>query len=207
MNASYSELRARARDSLRGNWGKAVGGFVLSMLMAAVIGLINYLVPFLGNLVSILVSGAISLGLISFYMGIARKENPPVSEVFSGFSHFIKAFCLYFMIGLFTLLWTLLFIIPGIIAAFRYSQAYFILRDNPDIGVMEAINESKQIMKGNKWRFFVLQLTFIGWAILAAIPFGLGFLWLCPYISVTQAHFYDDVTGRGQGQAPAPDSF
>ncbi|GLX70318.1 DUF975 family protein [Paenibacillus glycanilyticus] len=205
MNASYSELRARARDSLRGNWGKAVGGFVLSLLMGAVIGLINYLLPFLGNLVSILVSGSISLGLISFYLGIARKENPPVSEVFSGFSLFIKAFCLYFMVGLFTFLWTLLLVIPGIIAALRYSQAYFILRDNPDIGIMAAIDESKQIMKGNKWRYFVLQLTFIGWAILAAIPCGLGFLWLAPYVSVTHAHFYDNVTGRFP--APAPDSF
>ncbi|WP_435169063.1 DUF975 family protein [Paenibacillus glycanilyticus] len=205
MNASYSELRARARESLRGNWGKAIGGFLLAILMAAVIGLINYLIPVLGNVISFLISGAISLGLISFYLGIARKEDPPVSEVFSGFAQFIKAFCLYFMIGLFTFLWTLLFVIPGIIAAFRYSQAYFILRDNPDIGVLEAINESKQIMKGNKWRYFVLQLTFIGWAILAAIPFGLGYLWLCPYISVTQAHFYDEVTGRNS--PPTPDSF
>ncbi|SFE78187.1 Uncharacterized membrane protein [Paenibacillus catalpae] len=205
MNASYSELRARARDSLRGNWGKAIGGFVLSMLMAAVVSLLNYLIPILGNLVGILISGSISLGLISFFLGIARKENPPVSEVFSGFSLFIKAFCLYFMIGLFTFLWTLLLIIPGIIAALRYSQAYFILRDNPDIGVMDAIRESRQLMIGNKWRYFVLQLTFIGWAILAAIPFGIGYLWLCPYISVTQAHFYDNVTGRSQ--APAPDSF
>jgi uncharacterized membrane protein len=202
MNASYSELRARARNSLRGNWGKAIGGFVLSMLLAAVVGLLNYLIPIVGNLIGILVSGSISLGLISFFLGIARKENPPVSEVFSGFSIIIKAFCLYFMIGLFTFLWTLLFIIPGIIAAFRYSQAYFLLRDNPDIGVMEAITESKRLMIGHKWRYFVLQLTFIGWAILASITCGIGYLWLAPYISVTQAHFYDDLIGR----APAIDN-
>lgn len=203
MNASYSELRARARDSLRGNWGKAIGGFVLSLLLAAVVGLLNYLIPIVGNLIGILVSGSISLGMISFFLGIARKENPPVSEVFSGFSLIIKAFCLYFMIGLFTFLWTLLFIIPGIIAAFRYSQAYFLLRDNPDIGVMEAITESKRLMIGHKWRYFVLQLTFIGWAILASITCGIGYLWLAPYISVTQAHFYDDLIGR----APAIDNI
>ncbi|MGO4109450.1 DUF975 family protein [Paenibacillus sp. YAF4_2] len=203
MNASYSELRARARDSLRGNWGKAIGGFVLSLLLAAVVGLLNYLIPIVGNLIGILVSGSISLGMISFFLGIARKENPPVSEVFSGFSLIIKAFCLYFMIGLFTFLWTLLFIIPGIIAAFRYSQAYFLLRDNPDIGIMEAITESKRLMIGHKWRYFVLQLTFIGWAILASITCGIGYLWLAPYISVTQAHFYDDLIGR----APAIDNI
>ncbi|CAM3177881.1 DUF975 domain-containing protein [Paenibacillus lupini] len=203
MNASYSELRARARDSLRGNWGKAIGGFVLSLLLAAVVGMLNYLLPIVGNLIGILVSGSISLGMISFFLGIARKENPPVSEVFSGFSLIIKAFCLYFMIGLFTFLWTLLFIIPGIIAAFRYSQAYFLLRDNPDIGVMEAITESKRLMIGHKWRYFVLQLTFIGWAILASITCGIGYLWLAPYISVTQAHFYDDLIGR----APAIDNI
>lgn len=203
MNASYSQLRARARDSLRGNWGKAIGGFVLSLLLAAVVGMLNYLLPIIGNLIGILVSGSISLGMISFFLGIARKENPPVSEVFSGFSLIIKAFCLYFMIGLFTFLWTLLFIIPGIVAAFRYSQAYFLLRDNPDIGIMEAITESKRLMIGHKWRYFVLQLTFIGWAILASITCGIGYLWLAPYISVTQAHFYDDLIGR----APAIDNI
>jgi len=205
MNVPYSELRARARQSLEGNWGKSVLALIVYTIVAGLVGLLNF-IPVIGYIVQILTSGAFTLGLIIFFVGIARKEGPPISEVFSGFSHFIKAFCVYFMMGLFTLLWSLLLVIPGIIACYRYSQAYYILQDNPDIGALEAIRRSKELMKGRKLNLFVLHLTFIGWALLALLTFGIGYLWLTPYFQVTQAHFYDEITGRTV-PAPHPDSF
>lgn len=193
--STYSELRARARESLRGNWGKAIGGLVLVILLSFVIGLLG-VIPIFGYVLQLLTNGAIALGLYIFYLEIARGENPSVSTVFSGFNFFFKAFLLYLLMAIFTLLWTLLLIIPGIIAAFRYSQAYFILKDHPEISALEAIRRSKELMVGQKWRLFVLNLTFIGWALLAILTFGIGYLWLSPYITVTQAHFYDEISGR-----------
>ncbi|GLX70292.1 DUF975 family protein [Paenibacillus glycanilyticus] len=205
MNVTYSELRTRARHSLQGNWGKSVLALIVYGLVGFLIGLLD-LIPVVGYIIQLLTSGALSLGLIIFFVGIARQEGPPISEIFGGFSHFIKAFCVYFFMTLFTVLWSLLLIIPGIIAYLSYSQAYYILQDNPDIGALEAIRRSKQLMKGRKWKFFVLNLTFIGWALLALLTFGIGFLWLSPYIFVTQAHFYDEITGRTT-PPPHPDSF
>jgi len=97
---------------------------------------------------------------------------------------------------IFVLLWSLLLIVPGIIAAFRYSMSFYILADNPDMGIMEAINESKRMMRGNKWKFFCLNLSFIGWAILGVLTLGIGYLWLTPYIEVTMIAFYDIANGN-----------
>jgi len=102
----------------------------------------------------------------------------------------LKSIGLSVLVGLYTFLWSLLLIIPGIIAAYSYSMAPFILIDNPDIGVSEAIRRSKEIMRGHKFDYFALQLSFIGWAILACLTFGIGFLWLIPYIQLTSIEFY-----------------
>jgi uncharacterized membrane protein len=98
--------------------------------------------------------------------------------------------------------WTLLLIVPGIIAGYRYSQAFYILRDNPEIGAMEAIRRSKTMMAEHKWRLFVLQLTFIGWHLLCMLSLCIGYLWLVPYIMAAGAHFYEDLKTRSEFTAP-----
>ncbi|ACS99376.1 DUF975 family protein [Paenibacillus sp. JDR-2] len=205
MNASYSELRARARQSLDGNWAKSILVLAIYVIGSGIIGKLNF-IPFIGYVVQLLISGAFTLGLVVFFVGVARKEGPDFTALFSGFPHFIKAFFVYILMSLFTLLWTLLFIVPGIIAFYRYSQTYYILRDNPDIGALEAIRQSKELMKGRKLNLFVLHLTFVGWFLLSLLTFGVGMLWLYPYIQVTQAHFYDEITGRTT-PPPHPLSF
>jgi len=83
-----------------------------------------------------------------------------------------------------------------IIAYFSYTMTYYVMIDNPEYGVLQAMKESKKIMKGHKMDLFLLWLSFIGWGILAMIPFGFGLLWLCPYISTTTAHFYQYVSEK-----------
>lgn len=90
--------------------------------------------------------------------------------------------------------WTLLFIIPGIIAAYRYAMTNYILAENPELTASEAINQSKELMDGNKWRLFCLEFSFIGWAILSVLTMGIGYLWLNPYQYAASAAFYRDVT-------------
>ena len=93
----------------------------------------------------------------------------------------------------FTFLWTLLLVVPGIVALMRYSQAWFIMADDPNIRPMEAIEKSKQMMDGHKWEYFVLGLSFIWWFLLCCVTLGIGLLWLIPYIQTTVANFYDDL--------------
>ncbi|MCQ4636012.1 DUF975 family protein [Anaerovorax odorimutans] len=173
-----------------------------------------------------LVTGAFTLGLTIFFINLFRAKSTDAAQVFSGFEQFFKALGLMFMIGLFTFLWTLLFIVPGIIAMLRYSQAFFILADDPDKGVMECINESKWLMHGNKAKFFCLQLSFIGWILLTSFGIGVvsGFLgvfigggstmmivinwilglaicWVTAYVTATEAAFYDILRGNLRANA------
>lgn len=209
MNVTYSEFRRRARESLRGQWGKSVGAILLAAIpsvILAFLGLFSHSMEVAGNIMSYLIAGMIALGSAGFFLAIARHQRPPATSIYQGFNNPVKAFLLYILILIFTMLWMLLFIIPGIIATFRYSMAYYILSDNPGMSPLEAIRRSKQMMVGNKWRMFVLQLTFLGWMLLCIPTFGIGYLWLGPYMAVTTAHFYDELKNQGQ-KPPAPETF
>ena len=130
-------------------------------------------VSFLSTIYLLLVTGALELGLTLFFLATFRKHDVQVADIFLGFERFGKALGLFLYRSLFIFLWTCLFIIPGIIATFRYSQAFFILADDPDKSIRQCMNESKAMMKGNKMKYFLLSLSFIGWALLAGIPAGI----------------------------------
>ena len=121
----------------------------------------------------LIVSGAFLLGLSLFFLASFRGHDVYPQDVFLGFERFGKAMALFLYQKLFIVLWALLFLIPGIIASIRYSQAFYILADDPDKSIQQCMNESKMMMKGNKGKYFLLMLSFIGWIILAAIPMGL----------------------------------
>lgn len=98
-----------------------------------------------------------------------------------------------FLVGLFTSLWSLLLIVPGIVKFYAYAMTPYILIDNPELSANQAINLSKKMMKGHKFDLFFLQLSFIGWIFLSIFTFGIGLLWLMPYMMTAQAAFYQDV--------------
>ena len=125
---------------------------------------------FAANLYSYLVTGAFNLGYAVFILNIFRNKEVDYSQLFCGFERILKTVGLYIYTSIFIFLWTLLFIVPGIIAAIRYSQAYYILADNPDMPITEIVNESKRMMSTNKAKYFCLGLSFIGWSLLAALP-------------------------------------
>src|SRR6185369_11915903 len=97
------------------------------------------------------------------------------------------------LMAMYIVLWALLFVIPGIIAAISYSQTFFILAENPDMDPMVALEKSKAMMDGNKWKYFDLCIRFLGWAVLCVFTLGIGFLWLIPWMQITFAMFYEDV--------------
>ena len=130
-------------------------------------------VCFLSYIYLLLVTGAMHLGISIFFLATFRKHDVQVQDIFLGFERFGKALGLFLFQGLFIFLWSLLFIVPGIIASIRYSQAFFVLADDPNKSITQCMDESKAMMKGNKAKYFLLGLSFIGWAILCMVPAGI----------------------------------
>ncbi|MBL4624383.1 MAG: DUF975 family protein [Flavobacteriales bacterium] len=194
-----SELRAMARASLDGNWGLAIGTFVVFSLVVSAASFI----PF----GSLLITGPMSVGIALFSINISRNENAELGQIFHGFNKFGVALGAYILSAIFIFLWMLLLIIPGIIAALSYSMVNYIIADEEEIGVMDALNKSKAMMDGYKMKLFLLALSFIGWAILCILTAGIGFLWLIPYIQVTVAKFYDDIKGEKHASFSSDDSI
>lgn len=126
-----------------------------------------------GSLYNFIVGGPFTLGFYTLLLSFFRSKQVDNSLVFEGFGSFGKAFILQLLITVKIVLWALLFFIPGIIAVYRYSQAFFVMADHPEYTASECIEESKRLMCGNKWKLFCVQISFIGWIILASIPSAL----------------------------------
>ena len=141
-----------------------------------------------------LINTWIQFGFYSYCLKVANRDRTmSYGDLFSSAGYFFKAAALTLMINLLVFLWTLLFIIPGIIAAYRYSQAMFVMVENPDKGVMQCIRESKEMMIGHKWEFFVLEVSFILWQLLSAFTCGLALIYVAPYMTVTMAGYYNNI--------------
>ena len=216
-------IRALARETLRGNWLK---GFLATIIYAIVLCVppIILLAVFgatigesVGNLYTLLVWGPFAYGYTLFCVSIFRAKEARLEQIFYGFENFGKALVIMVLIEIFTFLWSLLFVIPGIIAGYRYSQAFYIMVDHPELSAMQCIAASKYMMIGNKYKLFCLQFSFIGWSILASIPLGiysnfalpdnfmsslLGIAFAIPillvvlYMSIAQTAFYDIASGN-----------
>lgn len=157
----------------------------------------NYSAPlsvsFFSNAVSI-VTIPLTYGMAAFFITMIRNGNVEIKQVFSKYKQFGKCFITSLYVDILVMLQTFLFIIPGIIAAFRYAMTTYIIADNPDISTTEAVTMSKEMMKGHKWELFCIQLSFIGWFILAGFTCGVLYvIFVLPYFEATMAAFYDRV--------------
>jgi len=186
------ELMAKARESLSGKWGLAIGTFLVYGLIVGGIGV----VPLAGSIAVLLIAGPMAVGLATFSLTLARKEDAKLNQIFNGFSKFGTALGANLLKMLFVFLWTLLLIIPGIIATISYSQLFYILAEDDSIGIRDAITKSKKMMYGYKWKYFCLGCRFIGWALLCIFTLGIGYLWLSPYIGISFANFYEDIKDK-----------
>ena len=192
MKTENLVLMQMARKSLKEKWGLAVGTFVVYMLIIGAIQATTEFFP-LAGLLLLAISGPMALGIAIFSINISRNQDARLEQIFQGFNNFNTSLGAYLLMLLFTLLWTLLLIIPGIIAVLSYSMTFYILADDNSIGAMEAIDKSKKMMDGYKWKYFCLGLRFIGWSLLCILTLGIGFLWLLPYMQVSMVKFYDDI--------------
>ena len=213
-----SELRAQARERLEGKWGT----FVLMTFLMLVIQTILQIPGYIGSLLEVLspenvlaslsfsnISNILSLLALPLSWGLTvsllrnhREESVDLENLFDGFrgGRYTRVFCALFLVHLFTFLWTLLLIIPGIMKAFSYALTPYILLDEPELTARQAITRSSEIMQGRRWKLFCLYLSFIGWGILSLLTFGIGFLWLVPYMNASIAAFYEDARAEYEAE-------
>ena len=198
-----------------------------TLIIAAIVLLVIWLI------VTIVIGGAGKLGYATFNLKLVDNKDVALADLFSQFHRLGDGFCMNFLMGLYTLLWTLLFIIPGLIKTYSYAMTPYILAENPGMTATDAITESRRIMDGNKWRLFCLGVSFIGWGLLcaaptlialfivsrmaietqnlavllwiipASIPSFIGSLFLNPYQEAAWAAFYRDISGTTVSPDPA----
>lgn len=192
MRTENITLMRMAKESLNGKWGLAAGTFFVYFILIACIQIPSSFIPPIG-LASLIITGPLVLGIAIFALSISRNQNAELVQLFKGFENFGNSLAAYLLMVVFIFLWMLLLIVPGIIAAISYAMTFFIIADDPSIGPMDAIDKSKKMMYGYKWKYFCLIFRFFGWFLLCLLSLGIGFLWLAPYVQVTIAKFYDDI--------------
>ena len=184
------ELKAAAKSQISGKIGIL---FVIGLIITVITGAANAIlagIPGGGMVVSIIITPAFTLSMVRIYLGVIAGNKPEAKDAFCGFDDFWSAFKVGFLSGLFTFLWSLLFVIPGIIKGISYSMANYILAENKGKSARECINESKRLTQGHKGELFVLSLSFLGWGLLCVITLGIAAIWVIPYMNATMANAY-----------------
>ena len=188
------QMKELAKEKIK---GKVLTLFLISFVISLVSGAIGA-IPALGQVASIFVVPCFTFATTLIYLELIQDKTPEVGDAFKGFSYFWISFKVGFLSGLFVFLWSLLLIIPGIIKAFAYSQAMYIIAENPEMNAMDALKRSEEMMKGHKMELFMLGLSFIGWILLGMLTLGLLYIWLLPYMSATMAIFYNNIKPAAQ---------
>ena len=217
---SSFDLRARARQMLSGKWAMAI----LTTFLAGVLGALllssnssvnmNFEVEMLEKLpkvvqayltiaasiggtlgmIQFVLGGVVQLGYCKYLLKLHDGEQADVKDLFSEFNRFADGFILSLLQGIYIFLWSLLFVIPGIVATYKYAMSSFILLENPGMKPNDAITASKELMNGHKGELFILGLSFFGWMLLSVLTLGIGNLWLNPYMNASYAAFYREIS-------------
>ncbi len=181
------ELKKRAKDALNGNWGTAIVAMLIFMVASSILSSIG---------VGILVTGLLNIGYYSCFLSILRFRSASLEGCVSAITDNIGTkFVGSLLVMLYTFLWSLLFIIPGIIKGYSYAMTPYILLDRPELSATEAIKESEKMMDGHKMDLFILELSFLGWIFLSMLTCGILVLYVEPYMEATRAAFYLELKG------------
>ena len=199
------KIKKEARAKIKGNIWTILLPFIVIGLVSGIISSImgpSYVVEdgavsmndkamIFSGIVDLLLT-PLSFGCIVYVLKFVRNEEVNVKIVFEQFKKFWPIFCLYFLLALFIGLWSLLFIIPGIIAEYKYMMAPYIMADGEE-DAMESIRKSKAMMNGYKWDFFKFQFSFFWWYLLVIITVGIGAIYVVPYVTVAQTMYYEEL--------------
>ena len=190
-----SEYRALAREQLGGQlfgntWLYAVLIALIYTAVSSLLGATGF-----GVILMFLIEGFFMTGVAVISMKLVHGEREiDFNDLLAAKDRIGAALLLGLMRNLFTLLWTLLFIVPGIIKAYAYSQCYYLFAEHPEWDWKMCLSESEKMMRGKKWSLFCLDLSFLGWWIVGALCLGVGTLWVAPYHIMARANFYEDLS-------------
>lgn len=186
MARNFSTIKADAKANLKGNLGTS---FLAEIAGDAIVSVVS-LIPFGG----MLVTGPLNVGKAGIYTMNTDQQKPGFTDLFNGFrQNFGETFLLGIVKSIFLMLWTLLFIIPGIIKCYSYAMAEYLMARESDLTAMEAIQKSRTLMAGNKMRLFMLNLSFIGWILLMIVTFGIAAFYAVPYMKTAKTEFFNDI--------------
>lgn len=195
-----ASIKEAAKRAMKPNWGVAVGTTIVTSLILGA-GTAT------AGIASFILSGVLNVGLSIAFLHIYRNQQCVFEDLFKGFNNFGTTCVAGILTQLYTFLWSLLFIVPGIVKALSYAMTPYILADNPDMSSQDAIKASQDMMNGHKWDLFVLYLSFLGWYILSAFTAGiLAILYVNPYVATSVAGFYDAIKDENQNYAQ-PDQY
>ncbi len=195
-----SVLRKEARQAMQGNWGTMAIAMIVYIVFA--IYCVFILECFTDKstaievLIEIFLGFPLSYAVAAMGLDLYRRKEVHAGDLFQGYKSLGRVITTYILVTIYTFLWTLLLVIPGIIKTYSYSMVPFILKDHPELENNAAIEESMRIMRGHKMKLFLLDLSFIGWSILSCLTLGIGFIFLAPYMTTARAAFYEDVKDK-----------
>ena len=185
-----SELRAVSRTTLSGNWMMAALATLVYLLIAGGVSSI----PVAGSVLAIIITYPLAYGFAILFLDLFREGKPiDIGKLLDGFKDFGRVWGTLILVAIYTILWTCLLIIPGIVKSYSYALTPFILKDEPELKYNAAIEKSMRMMDGYKMKLFLLDLSFIGWMILSILTLGIGLLFLQPYMNTARAAFYEDL--------------
>ena len=206
---NISELKENAKKSLKGKYPDAIAIIIIMAIISSAltfafsrvfpvtkINMFGYTIEQTNPITSLLefiVSCFFILGQCNFFLKTSRNEESSVNDLWSKFNLFLPCAAVTILIGLIVGLGYILLIVPGIILSLAYAMTYYVILDNENISIIEAMKTSRQMMKGHKSQLFLLYLSFIGWAILGIFTLGILYLWLIPYMNVTVCNFYNKI--------------
>ena len=185
-----AQIMNDARASLNGKWPLAIGTFLIFILIT----MGTSLIPYAGQIISLLIAGPLSVGAAFFALKLAKGQEAKTDDLFFSFNNNLgNSILAYLLVFVFAFIGFILLIIPGIIVALALSQTWFILAENPSMDSYSAVIKSKDMMNGFKWQYFKIGLRLFGLGLLCLLTLGIGFLWLIPYQYIVYAKFYEEV--------------
>lgn len=180
------EIKQRSKEQIKGNIFKL---FVITVIIA-IINSVCLDIEEVGPFISTILNAILQMGVVIVYLKLVKGEGVSITDMFKGFNMPIKAILVNILVTVFAALWSLLFVIPGIIKSLSYFAAPYILAENPEMSVLDAITKSRQMMDGHKADLFILQLSFFFWWMLVPFTFGLALIYVIPYMSAAMTNFY-----------------
>ena len=195
------EIKNFAKEKLSGNlgsiWKILIIALGISLASTCVLSILfNKMdADFLDSLLGILMM-PLGIGTTAFFVSLIENENFEAKDLFKYYHDFVKIIGVTVLMGLIITLGYIFFIIPGIILTLSYSLVPIILIKKPELGIVETLKYSREKMQGHKLDTFVLGLSFIGWAILGTLTFGILYIWLYPYMQLTFTKFYLNILGE-----------